>query len=157
MDLQLLFWLFVHPRLFEKIKFQIWEIQMYFSLVKLIQIKKCSTTKLSNFWRSTTFILVICSSDIVVVMLFTNLIYLSSSFMKLYERCRFCEHRYYRFVEWRNDQNKSCRSWQVIQLCSWKLFHLNSFRLPKLRLNFSNLKFKFCKWPRMEKLKTSKL
>ena len=41
------------------------------------------TTKFHNFSRSTKFILVICSSDIVVVTLFTNLIYLSSTFMKL--------------------------------------------------------------------------
>ena len=34
------------------------------------------TTKFHNFSRSTKFILVICSSDIVVVTLFTNLIYL---------------------------------------------------------------------------------
>ena len=41
------------------------------------------TKKFHNFSRSTKFILVICSSDIVVVTLFTNLIYLSSTFMKL--------------------------------------------------------------------------
>ena len=33
------------------------------------------TTKFHNFSRSTKFILVICSSDIVIVTLFTNLIY----------------------------------------------------------------------------------
>ena len=46
-------------------------------------MKNFSTTMLYNFSRSTKFILVICSSDIVVVTLFTNLIYLSSTFMKL--------------------------------------------------------------------------
>ena len=50
---------------------------------KWIQMKNFSTTKLYNFSRSTKFILVICSSDIVVVTLFTNHIYLSSTFMKL--------------------------------------------------------------------------
>ena len=112
------------------------------------------TTKFHNFSRSTKFILVICSSDIVVVTLFTNLIYLSSSFMKLierWERYRFYEQRYCRFVKWRNDQNKLCTSWEVIQLCSWKVFHLNSSWYGKLYLNFLNLKFKVCKRPRMEK------
>jgi hypothetical protein len=53
--------------------------------------------------------------------------------------------------KWLNNQNKSYRSWEVIQLCSWQLFHLNSFCQGKLRLNFSNLKFEFFKRPRMEK------
>ena len=74
---------------------------------KWIQMKNFSSTKLYNFSRSTKFILVICSSDIVVVTLFTNLIYLSPTFMKLiweiWERCRFYEQRYCRFVKWRND------------------------------------------------------
>ena len=39
------------------------------------QIKMLPTTKFQNFSRSTKFILVICSSDIVVVTLFTNHIY----------------------------------------------------------------------------------
>jgi hypothetical protein len=43
------------------------------------------------------FILTICAFNIVVVTLFTNLIYLSYSFMKLYKRCRFCEQNYYHF------------------------------------------------------------
>ena len=37
-----------------------------------------------------------------------------------------------------NDQNKSSRSREVIQLCSWQLFHLKSSCLEKLCLNFSN-------------------
>ena len=35
-------------------------------------------------------------------------------------------------MKWRNDQNKLCRSWEVIQLYSWKVFHLNSFRASKI-------------------------
>ena len=43
---------------------------------------------------------------------------------------------------WRNNQNKSFRSRKVMKLCSWQ---------PKLRLNLSNLEFKFFKWTRMGK------
>ena len=43
-----------------------------------------------------------------------------------------CEQYYYYYVGWTNDQNKLCRSWEVIQLCSWKVFHLNSFRASKI-------------------------
>jgi len=41
---------------------------------------------LHNFSRSITFILVTVSSNIAVVKLLINIIYVSSSFMKLYER-----------------------------------------------------------------------
>ena len=41
----------------------------------MISNQNVATTKFHNFSRSTKFILVICSSDIVVVTLFTNLIY----------------------------------------------------------------------------------
>ena len=54
-------------------------------------------------------------------------------------------------LRWRNNWNESYRSRKVIQLCSWQLFRLRSFCQGKLRLNFSNLKFKIFKWPRMEK------
>ena len=74
-DLQLSFWYFLHPMSFTKFEFQ-----MYFSLRRWFQIKKFSTAKLFNFWRSTTFILVFLSFDIVVVILFTNLISLIYSF-----------------------------------------------------------------------------
>jgi hypothetical protein len=36
---------------------------------------------------------------------------------------------------------------KVMKLCGWKLFYLSSSCHGKLRLNFSNLKFKFRKWP----------
>ena len=54
--------------------------------------------KIVNFSRSTIFILIICSSDIVVIMLFTNLIYLLKFHWTIWERCRFCEQRYYRLL-----------------------------------------------------------
>ena len=118
--------------------FKIFKFKRRFCMTRWFQIKMLPTTKFHNFLRSTKFILVICSSDIVVVTLFINLIYLSSTFMKLiwdiWERCRFYEQRYCRFVKWRNDQNKLCRSWEVIQLCSWKVFHFNSFRASKIAL-----------------------
>jgi hypothetical protein len=75
--------MFLHSESLEKLKFQIWEIQTYFLLIKVIQIKIDSTTKLYSFGRSTTFILVIYLSGTVVVILFTNLLYLSYTFMKL--------------------------------------------------------------------------
>ena len=57
-DLQLSFWYFLYPMSFMKFEFQISGVQMYFSLRRWFQIKKNSTTRLFNFWRSTTFILV---------------------------------------------------------------------------------------------------
>ena len=78
-DLQLSFWYFLYPMSFTKFEFQILEVQTYFSLRRWFQIKKFSTTKLFNLWRSTTFILVFLF-DIVVVILFTNLISLIYSF-----------------------------------------------------------------------------
>jgi hypothetical protein len=48
---------------------------MLFSLTRLIELKKLSTTKFYNFSRSTTFIWVICSFDIVIVILFINFTY----------------------------------------------------------------------------------
>jgi hypothetical protein len=54
-------------------------------------MKKFSTTKLYNFVRSITFILVISSFNKAIVTLFTKSTSLSYSFMKL-------EERYIRFV-----------------------------------------------------------
>ena len=53
---------------------------------------------------------------------------------------------------WRKYQNESCRSRKVMKLCSWQFFYLKSSCHGKIRLKFSNLKFKFYKWPRMNKL-----
>ena len=47
---------------------------------------------------------------------------------------------------WRNFQNESCRSQKVMKVCGFQFF-LKSFRLPKLRLNFSNLKSIFFEVP----------
>jgi hypothetical protein len=49
------------------------KIWTYFSLTKVIWIRKLLSTKLYKFWRSTTFIWMICSADIVLVAFFTNL------------------------------------------------------------------------------------
>jgi hypothetical protein len=62
---------------------------MYFSLTTVIQIKKGSTTKMYN-----SFVHLVEWFT-----LFTFLIYLSNSFMKLYKRDRFCEQHYYRFCQ----------------------------------------------------------
>ena len=48
---------------------------------------------------------------------------------------------YHHFIGWRNDRNKSYRSWWVIQLCCWWFFLLKSFTDLKLYLNFSNFEF----------------
>ena len=47
------------------------------------------------------------------------------------ETCWFVNNVYYHFVRWRTDQNKSCRSWSVLQLLCSQLFHLKSFTLWK--------------------------
>ena len=63
--------------------------------------------------------------------------------MKPWEKCKICEQHYYHFLRWRNDQNKSCKSWWVVQLsCSW-LFDMNSFGVSKCCLNLPFLIFKF--------------
>jgi hypothetical protein len=33
-----------------------------------------------------------------------------------------CEQNYFNFVEWRNDHNKSCSSWEVMKICNWNFF-----------------------------------
>ena len=45
--------------------------------------------------------------------------------------------------KWPNSQNKLCRSWKVIDFCSWQLFHLKSSCQQKLCLNLKKFKFKF--------------
>jgi hypothetical protein len=66
--------------------------------------------------------LVLWSSGVVVRTIFTNPIHLLYSFMKLYKRYRICEQNYFNFVEWRNDPNKSCSTWEVMNICNWKFF-----------------------------------
>ena len=60
-------------------------------MTRWFQIKMLPTIKFHNFSRSTKFILVIYLSDIVVVTLFTNLIYLSSTFMILIWEMRYVD------------------------------------------------------------------
>jgi hypothetical protein len=103
--------------------FQISKIQTYFTSTKLIQIKNGSTTKFYNFWRWTAFILVICSSGIVVATFFTSLIHLSHSFFKLHKRYRFCEQNYYHFVKWSNNPNKNCTCWQVMKVWNFVVYN----------------------------------
>jgi hypothetical protein len=42
--------------------------------------------------------------------------------------------------KWQNNQNKLCRSWKVIEFCSWQHFHLKSSCQWKLRLNLKKIK-----------------
>jgi hypothetical protein len=68
-----------------------------------------------------------------------------------------CEDCYYHDTGWSNDQNKSCRHWEFMKLRRWTIYNLNYFHQWKVRMIFSNLKFKFCKLPRTEKLVIWKL
>ena len=106
----------------------------------MISTEKLMNTKVVELIKSTTFILVIFSSDKVIVTLFTNFTYLSYSnivYETIREICEICEQWYYHFVGRRNNQNKSCRSCWVLQLlCSW-LFEFTSFGVSKICLNVS--------------------
>jgi hypothetical protein len=66
--------MFLYLRSFENLNFQISKTQTYFLLTKVIQIKNGPTSKFYDFWRWTTFILVIWLSGIVVVTFFTVLV-----------------------------------------------------------------------------------
>jgi hypothetical protein len=85
---------------------------------------------LLNIYKVYFDCLVICSSHMMVLTICTNLIHLSRSFIN-YERYRFYEQISSYFVIWRNVQNINCTSWWVIQICSWKFFHLNWFTTLK--------------------------
>ena len=114
--------------------FKIFKFKRRFCMTKWFQIKMLPTTKFHNFSRSTKFILVICSSDIVIVILFTNHIYLSSTFMKLiweiWERCRFYEAL-------SNEEMIKINFVDLEKLYNFlveKFFYLNSFRASKIAL-----------------------
>ena len=70
--------------------------------------------------------------------------YLKFSFLKIQNLN--CSNQ----ITWKDDQNESCRSWKVIEICSWQLFDFRSCQ-EKLCLKYSNLKFKYFKRPWMEK------
>jgi hypothetical protein len=53
----------------------------------------------------------------------TNIVY--KIYISTREIYNICEQYYYHYIRWTNNQNKSCRSWKVIELCSWQLFYLN--------------------------------
>jgi hypothetical protein len=115
-DIQLSCWEFLHLRPFENFKFSNFKNSDVLYFNKSNSNKNDSTTKFYNFWTWKTFILVICSSRIVVTIFFTNLIHLSHSFFKLYKRYRFCWHNYYHFVKWSNNPNKNCTYCQVMEV-----------------------------------------
>jgi hypothetical protein len=58
----------------------------------------------------------------------------------MWEVYKTCEECCYHYSGWANDQNKSCSSSKVIELCSWTIFYLNYFCWSKVHLNFWNLK-----------------
>jgi hypothetical protein len=53
-----------------------------------------------------------------------------------------CNSVHYHFVKWGSAQNKSCRSWWVLQLWYSWLFQLKPFRVSKLSFKYNFLKFK---------------
>jgi hypothetical protein len=78
----------------------------------------------------------------VKVTLFTK-IHVSLIVMELYgtisPRCKIFEQRYYRFIRWKSDRNKSCIYWKVMKLFSCECFDIKASCHGKVRLNF--LKF----------------
>jgi hypothetical protein len=71
----------------------------------------------------------------------------------VYKICEECYH----YSEWANDQNKSCSSSKVIELCSWTIFIWITFVEVKYVWIFEIWKFEFFKQPQMEKLSIWKL
>ena len=89
---------------------------------------------LFNLWRSTTFILIFFSLDIVVVILFTNIIGLIYSFWNYIREVLILWTNLLSPYQKMKDLYKNCRSYEVTQLCRWKLLHLNLFSGSKLDL-----------------------
>jgi hypothetical protein len=58
----------------------------------------------------------------------------------MWEVYKICEEFCYHYSGWANNQNKSCSSSKVIELCSRTIYYLNDFCWSKVRLNFWNLK-----------------
>jgi hypothetical protein len=75
------------------------------------------------------------------MILFTKHISLIQFHETIWEVYKICEECYYHYIEWANDQNKSCTYWEVMKLCSWKFLNLNYFCQRKVCLNFWNLNF----------------
>ena len=87
---------------------------------------------LFNLWRSTTFILIFFSLDIVVVILFTNIIGLIYSFWNYIREVLILWTNLLSLYQKIKDLYKSCRSCEVTQLCRWKILLLNLFSGSKL-------------------------
>jgi hypothetical protein len=56
----------------------------------------------------------------------------------MWEIWGFLNNVYFHFIGWRNDQNKSCRPWWVLQLWYAWLCYLKSFSVSTFCLKFSN-------------------
>ena len=67
------------------------------------------------------------------------------------EACWFVNNVYYHFVRWRNNQNKSCRSWWVIQLWYSSLFSWNHLMVENLVRTCHFFKFKILKCSNFDK------
>ena len=100
------------------------------SAEEVMNIKVVELIKIYNFHFGHFFI---WQSDTKYCSQMTYLLY---SFIN-YTRDMFMNNVYYHFVRWRNDQNKSCRSWCVIQLWYSSLFQLKSFNGWKSHSNLS--------------------
>jgi hypothetical protein len=110
----------------------------------LIQMKRFSTANLYNSSRHTIYILIISLFDKIKVNLFIKPISLI-----VYETTRDVQDLWIMLEpsremnRWPNNQNKVCRSWEVIEFYSGQLFYLKSSCQRKLRLNFKNLNLNF--------------
>ena len=87
-----------------------------------------------NFWRSTTFILVFLSFDIVVVILFINFIDLIYRFWNYIGELSILWTNLLSLYQKIKNLYKNYRSCEVTQLCRWKFLHLNLFSGSKLDL-----------------------
>jgi hypothetical protein len=93
------------------------------------------TWKLYRSSRCITFILVIFLFEKVIVTLFTNCT--SHAFLYYKRELYILWTMLFPISQMKNDQNKCCKSWWVVQKsCLW-LFHLESFGVLKCCLNFT--------------------
>ena len=100
--------------------------------------------------RCTIFVLVIFSNDKMILTLLTKFTFSLVGYearrdnlhicLVGYEARRdvskICEQCYYHNIGWRNDQNKMCRSWEVIKICIWQVLYVKSSCDAKVCLNF---------------------
>ena len=100
--------------------------QSIISAEKVMNIKVLELIKIYNFYFGHLSIRQSGSMHCSQIYLFT-----------IREICKICEQCYYHCIWWRNDYNKSYRSWWVLQLLCWWFFQLKSFTLLKCRFKLT--------------------